>query len=176
MGMNLTAKLAAIVPFGHLPGRWLWKETSGELTFGGCALIDYRVLGNAGIWLVGRLQTDADRKRVVEGLAQTTGEDEQSAASLARVIKRLAPRWFVMRNSRASQDTILMQPRWAMSFLRGPMTPSELRRVRLERAAAERDMKSAPTASIPTRLSVREANNIVAVWRVRKDGRYGKDE
>jgi hypothetical protein len=99
--------------------------------------IDYRVLSNAGIWQVGRLQTDADRKRVVEGLAQTTGGDEQSAASLARLIKQLAPRWFVMRNTRASQTTTLMQPRWAMSFLRGPMTPSELRRVRLEREAAQ---------------------------------------
>jgi hypothetical protein len=93
--------------------------------------IDYRVLSNAGIWLVGRLQTDADRKRVVEGLAQTTGGDERSAASLAGLIKQLAPRWFVMRNTRASQGTMLMQPRWAMSFLRGPMTPSELRRLKL---------------------------------------------
>jgi len=99
--------------------------------------IDYRVLSNAGIWFVGRLQTDADRKRVVEGLAQTTGTDEQSPAALARLIKQLAPRWFVMRNTRASQETTLMQPRWAMSFLRGPMTPSELRRVRIERERSQ---------------------------------------
>jgi hypothetical protein len=95
--------------------------------------IDYRVLSNAGLWFIGRLQTDADRKRVVEGLAQTTGGDEQSAASLTRLIKQLAPRWFVMRNTRASQNTMLMQPRWAISYLRGPMTPSELKRLRLER-------------------------------------------
>jgi hypothetical protein len=95
--------------------------------------IDYRVLSNAGIWLIGRLQTDADRKRVVEGLAETTGGDEQSAASLTRLIKRLAPRWFVMRNTRASQITSLLQPRWAMSYLRGPMTTSELRRLALRR-------------------------------------------
>jgi hypothetical protein len=92
--------------------------------------IDYRVLSNAGIWWIGRLQTDADRRRVVEGLAQQNAGSEQSAASLARTIKQLAPRWFVMRNARASEEVTLMQPRWAISFLRGPMTPSEIRRVR----------------------------------------------
>jgi hypothetical protein len=92
--------------------------------------IDYRVLSNAGIWWIGRLQTDADRRRVVEGLAQQTAGGEQSSAALARTIKQLAPRWFVMRNARASEEVTLMQPRWAISFLRGPMTPLEIRRVR----------------------------------------------
>jgi DNA helicase HerA-like ATPase len=31
--------------------------------------LDYRVLSNAGVWFVGRLQTDADRARVVEAMA-----------------------------------------------------------------------------------------------------------
>ena len=70
---------------------------------------------------------------VVEGLAQSTGGDEQSAASLTKLIKQLAPRWFVMRNTRAGNGNVLMQPRWAMSYLRGPMTPSELRRLGLRR-------------------------------------------
>jgi hypothetical protein len=91
--------------------------------------IDYRVLSNAGIWWIGRLQTDADRRRVVEGLAQNTAKGDQSSATLTRTIKQLAPRWFVMRNARASEEVTLMQPRWAISFLRGPMTPSEIRRV-----------------------------------------------
>ncbi len=93
-------------------------------------MLDYRVLSNAGIWWVGRLQTDADRRRVVEGLAQHSAKGDQSSATLTRTIKQLAPRWFVMRNARASEDVTLMQPRWALSFLRGPMTPSEIRRVR----------------------------------------------
>jgi hypothetical protein len=28
---------------------------------------DYRALGNAGVWCVGRLQTDADRARLIDG-------------------------------------------------------------------------------------------------------------
>ena len=92
--------------------------------------IDYRALSNAGLWMVGRLQTDADRERVVEGLAQGQGTAARSRSALARLIKQLAPRWFVMRNARSTEGTVLMQARWAMSFLRGPMTPSEIRKVR----------------------------------------------
>ena len=49
---------------------------------------------------------------------------------LGKAIKNLAPRWFVMRDVHARVGTILLQPRWAMSFLRGPMTRNEIRRAR----------------------------------------------
>jgi hypothetical protein len=86
--------------------------------------LDYRALGNAGTWMLGRLQTDADRARVVDGL----GEDRKKSA-LAELLKKLAPRWFVVREARDSKLSLL-NPRWAMSYLRGPMTPTELRRLR----------------------------------------------
>jgi hypothetical protein len=93
--------------------------------------LDYRALSNAGLWCVGRLQTDADRARVIEGLSTSAaGRDGASAADLSELTKRLAPRWFVMRDAHAESGTVLFQPRWAMSFLRGPMTGSEIRRAR----------------------------------------------
>jgi hypothetical protein len=93
--------------------------------------LDYRALGNAGLWCVGRLQTDADRARVIEGLASSeAGANGASAEDLSEITKNLAQRWFVLRNVHAKQSTVLMQPRWAMSFLRGPMTGSEVRRAR----------------------------------------------
>jgi hypothetical protein len=60
--------------------------------------LDYRALGNAGLWSVGRLQTDADRPRVIEGLAAAAGA-VGNAKELSSTIKRLAPRWFVMRDA-----------------------------------------------------------------------------
>jgi hypothetical protein len=42
--------------------------------------LDYRALGNAGLWCIGRLQTDADRERVVDGLAAASGADESRTA------------------------------------------------------------------------------------------------
>jgi hypothetical protein len=52
------------------------------------------------------------------------------AAELTEITKRLAPRWFVMRDVHAETNTVLFSPRWAMSFLCGPMTGSEIRRAR----------------------------------------------
>lgn len=91
--------------------------------------LDYRALSNAGLWCVGRLQTDADRARVIEGLSSisSTG-DTHTPAELSDLTKRLAPRWFLMRDVHAQNGTQLIQPRWAMSFLRGPMTAGEIRR------------------------------------------------
>ncbi len=101
--------------------------------------LDYRALSNAGVWCVGRLQTDADRARVVEGMA---GADSNGAglgadsAELGDVVRQLAQRWFVVRDARGGGGrggsggggVALVQPRWAMSWLRGPMTRGELRR------------------------------------------------
>ncbi len=85
--------------------------------------LDYRALSNAGTWMIGRLQTDADRARVMEGL----GEPRKNSM-LNEVVKRLPPRWFVVRDAKTGKISLL-HPRWAMSHLRGPMTESELRRL-----------------------------------------------
>jgi hypothetical protein len=57
-------------------------------------------------------------------------KDRPSAAELADITERLAQRWFLMRNVHSEEGTLLMQPRWAMSLLRGPMTASEIKRAR----------------------------------------------
>lgn len=93
--------------------------------------LDYRTLSNAGLWCIGRLQTDADRARVLEGLASATNaNDGASLAELGDITKRLAQRWFLVRDVHAKDGARLLQPRWAMSFMRGPMTGAEIRRAR----------------------------------------------
>lgn len=91
--------------------------------------LDYRALSNAGLWCIGRLQTDADRARVLDGLAAARGTDGYGE-ELGSTLTRLAPRWFVVRNAHATSPPILMQPRYAMSVLRGPMTRVEIRAAR----------------------------------------------
>ncbi|MBK6514969.1 MAG: ATP-binding protein [Polyangiaceae bacterium] len=90
--------------------------------------LDYRALSNAGLWCLGRLQTDADRARVLDGLANEAGQG-QTAEELRRP-QAAAPRWFVVRDAQAGGASMLLQPRWAMSFLRGPMTRHEIRGAR----------------------------------------------
>jgi hypothetical protein len=86
---------------------------------------------------VGRLQTDADCVRVVDGLASSDAASRDSSRALASVVKRLAPRWFVMRDAHAGAVPFLLQPRWAMSLLRGPMTRVELAAARRFAASGE---------------------------------------
>lgn len=92
--------------------------------------LDYRALSNAGLWCIGRLQTDADRARVVDGLASssTAGGDLKE---LNQTIGRLAPRWFVVRNAHVPEaGNVLLNPRHTMSILRGPLTRGELKEAR----------------------------------------------
>jgi DNA helicase HerA-like ATPase len=98
--------------------------------------LDYRALSNAGLWCVGRLQTDADRERVLEGLGSAGGQEGGlSKGELANVVKKLSPRWFLLRDAHAREGALLLQPRWALSVLLGPMTRSEIRRAREHEAA-----------------------------------------
>ena len=84
--------------------------------------LDYRALSNAGTWMLGCLTTDADRARVMEGL----GEHPKKSA-LAQLVKKLSQRWFVVKSS---GELSLLRTRWAMSYLRGPMTRQEIERLR----------------------------------------------
>ncbi len=90
--------------------------------------LDYRSLSNAGLWCLGRLQTDADRTRVLDGLINEA-QLGAGRADLENLLKNLRPRWFVVRDAQAS-TTQLVQPRWAMTLMRGPMTRVEIRRAR----------------------------------------------
>jgi hypothetical protein len=91
--------------------------------------LDYRTLSNAGLWFVGRLQTDADRARVVDAMAAERGLGAVEPAALADVIKVLAARWFVMRSLRRAPSLSLMQSRTTLSWMRGPMTRGDIRRL-----------------------------------------------
>lgn len=98
--------------------------------------VDYRALGNAGVWSIGRLQTDADCARVLDGLASAG----TNTSALGKVVKNLAQRWFLLRDVHARIGTILLQPRWAMSLLRGPMTRNEIQRaLAMRRGGAKAD-------------------------------------
>jgi len=98
--------------------------------------LDYRALSNAGFRALGRLQTDADRARIVDGISdghvRADGEPP-----LGDTLKRLAPRWFVVRNTHARCGPILLQPRDTLSLLRGPMTRGEIRAALAGRVAGD---------------------------------------
>jgi hypothetical protein len=97
--------------------------------------LDYRALSNAGLWCLGRLQTDADRERVLDGIAATGAGFDFKRSDLDNIVKRLSPRWFLMRDSHSELGLQFLQPRWTMTYMRGPMTRNEIRQARAEQAA-----------------------------------------
>ncbi len=97
--------------------------------------LDYKGLSNAGTWFLGRLQTERDKLRVLDGLesAASTSGDRVDRAELDRLLSGLAPRTFLVRSVHEERP-VLLQSRWALSYLRGPLARDEVRR--LARGAA----------------------------------------
>ena len=85
--------------------------------------LDYKAMANAGTWLVGRLQTENDKARVLEGLRSAAGG--RDVAELDRAIGALGKRQFLLVSAKGSEPRVFAT-RWAMSYLRGPLTKEEV--------------------------------------------------
>ncbi|CAN5878933.1 ATP-binding protein [soil metagenome] len=80
--------------------------------------LDYMTMANAGTWMVGRLQTENDKRRILEGMSDAGGSTDVS--SVDTLISNLANRQFVLRRAGRS-ETVIFSTRWAMSYLAGPL-------------------------------------------------------
>lgn len=103
--------------------------------------VDYKALSNAGTWMIGKLQTDQDKQRLLDGL------DSAMSGSLDRagydhMISSLGKRVFLLHNVNA-KGPILFQTRWAMNYLAGPLTRNQIPDLNQLAGAVE------PTASSP---------------------------
>jgi hypothetical protein len=96
--------------------------------------LDYKGLGNAGTWFIGRLQTERDKNRVIEGLLGTEAAGGMDRAGLEALMSSLTQRAFLMRNVHDDAPA-LFRTRWALSYLRGPLTLAEIARLEGPRAA-----------------------------------------
>ena len=85
--------------------------------------LDYKAMSNAGTWLVGRLQTERDKARVLEGLKSAAGGADIDALDTA--IGGLDKRQFLLVSAKSSEPA-LFGTRWAMSYLRGPLTRDQV--------------------------------------------------
>lgn len=111
--------------------------------------IDYKGLSNCGTWFLGRLQTERDKARVLEGLegASTKGFDRKLADEL---LSTLGKRVFLMNNVH-EDGPALFETRWALSYLRGPLQRDEIRKLTkdAEPAAAARPDDAEPIGAKP---------------------------
>ncbi len=96
--------------------------------------LDYKAISNAGTWLIGRLQTDQDKNRLVDGLRGADGAVD--IGEVERTISGLGKRQFVLRTSK-STSLPLLTTRWAMSYLAGPLTREQISGLMHDKRAAE---------------------------------------
>jgi hypothetical protein len=85
--------------------------------------LDYKAMSNAGTWMVGRLQTDNDKARVLDGLKSAAGGADLAALDAA--IGGLGKREFMLVSAK-STEPVVFATRWAMSYLRGPLTRDQV--------------------------------------------------
>jgi hypothetical protein len=97
--------------------------------------LDYKGLSNAGTWFIGRLQTERDQQRVIDGLLSAQAGAGFERGDLEKLMTGIAPRVFLMRN--VNDDApVLFRTRWALSWLRGPLTLPEITRLMSGRKSA----------------------------------------
>ena len=92
--------------------------------------LDYKGLSNAGTWFLGRLQTERDKERVLEGLEGVAAGSESGfdGARMGELLAGLGKRMFLMHNVH-EREPVVFETRWAMSYLRGPLTRAEIQRL-----------------------------------------------
>lgn len=107
--------------------------------------LDYKGLANCGTWFLGRLQTERDKERVLEGLegAATQAGGGFDRAAMDTLLSGLGKRVFLMNNVHEKQP-VLFETRWTLSYLRGPLARTEIRKLMEARKSATPPPPAAP--------------------------------
>jgi hypothetical protein len=85
--------------------------------------VDYKALSNAGTWFIGKLQTDQDKNRLLDGLEGAAPGLDRGAYD--RMISTLDKRVFLAHNVH-EDEPVLFHTRWAMNYLAGPLTRTQI--------------------------------------------------
>jgi len=90
--------------------------------------LDYKGLANTGTWFIGRLQTERDKARVLEGLegASAGSGKKFDKARMEQILAGLGNRLFLMNNVH-EDEPVLFETRWCLSYLRGPLTRTQIK-------------------------------------------------
>ena len=114
--------LLALVKQGRAAGLGVVLATQNP------ADLDYKGLANAGTWALGALRTERDKVRVLEGLEGAVAQAGTTLdrRTLDRALGALKPRVFLLHDIHAG-GPVFFHTRWAMSYLRGPLTRRQVR-------------------------------------------------
>ena len=90
--------------------------------------LDYKALSNIGTWFIGRLQTERDKARLLDGLEGAAAGSQFERGEMEKILSSLGNRVFLMNNTHEDAPE-LMQTRWVLSYLRGPLTRDQIKRL-----------------------------------------------
>jgi hypothetical protein len=113
--------------------------------------LDYKGLANTGSWFIGRLQTDRDKQRVLDGLegaAASTGSGFDRRR-MEEILAGLGNRVFLLNNVHETAP-VIFTTRWVMSYLRGPLTRQQIKQLMDPRRAQTVDSRPPAAVSIQT--------------------------
>ena len=92
--------------------------------------LDYKGLANTGTWFIGRLQTERDKARVMEGLegAAASSGKKFDRQQMEQILAGLGNRVFLLNNVHEDAPEVF-QTRWTLSYLRGPLTRTQIKQL-----------------------------------------------
>jgi hypothetical protein len=109
--------------------------------------VDYKGLSNTGSWFIGKLQTDQDKQRLLDGL-EGVAAGNMDRAAYDKQISGLAKRVFLLHNVH-SKGPVQFQTRWAMNYLAGPLTRTQIPQLNALAGATLAPAAPAPAAHAP---------------------------
>jgi hypothetical protein len=104
--------------------------------------LDYKGLSNIGTWFLGRLQTERDKARVLDGL-EGAAAGSVDRDKIDRLLSALQKRVFLLHNVHAER-LVTFQTRWTLSYLRGPLSRDQIRSLMQGRGKVEAPIGAAP--------------------------------
>ncbi len=117
--------------------------------------LDYKGLANTGTWFIGRLQTERDKGRVLEGLEGAAAGSGFNRSRMEEILAGLGKQVFLLHNVHENEPAIF-QTRWVLSYLRGPMTREQIKVLMAHRKHLTKTAAKAPdvpaAADIPKPL------------------------
>jgi Helicase HerA, central domain len=119
--------------------------------------LDYKAISNAGTWMIGRLQTERDKARLLEGMTSASGGVD--IAAVDRTISGLDKREFLLHTTKSAEPQVF-GTRWAMSYLPGPLTRDQISMLMEGPKTAAASHAATSTPATPTQPEIADDETI----------------
>jgi hypothetical protein len=138
--------------------------------------LDYKGLANAGTWFIGRLQTERDKARLLDGLEGAAAENGKivNRQDLQKLLGRLRTRLFLLNNIHEDQP-VVFETRWTLSYLFGPLARGQIKalmahRKEVEKAVSETEVLLKPVSTIGSSVTAGGAGLVKGAGLIKADG------